>query len=149
METDLEKAVNNFKESYKKLGATEFEISAFQIGYLQAKEYLYTKQDLIDLVESLKNYTKESHTILGHDDREPIEFVDIFVNEISDEEALSLVKEINKQPMTCSQFTISDEVLFEQATVAMEEHYGYGSETEIDAYFRGAKWMQKQFKQQD
>lgn len=41
--------------------------------------------------------------------------------------------------------TISDEVLFEQATVAMEEHYGYGCETEIDAYFRGLKWMQKQF----
>jgi len=41
---------------------------------------------------------------------------------------------------------VSDKVLFEQATVAMEEHYGYGCETEIDAYFRGAKWMQKQFK---
>lgn len=40
---------------------------------------------------------------------------------------------------------ILDKVLFEQATVAMEEHYGYGCETEIDAYFRGAKWMQKQF----
>lgn len=35
---------------------------------------------------------------------------------------------------------VSDKVLFEQATVAMEEHYGYGCETEIDAYFRGAKW---------
>jgi hypothetical protein len=23
----------------------------------------------------------------------------------------------------------------------MEEHYGYGCETEIDAYFRGAKWV--------
>lgn len=42
--------------------------------------------------------------------------------------------------------TVSDKVLFEQATVAMEEHYGSGCETEIDAYFRGAKWMQKQFK---
>jgi predicted glycosyltransferase involved in capsule biosynthesis len=41
---------------------------------------------------------------------------------------------------------ILDKVLFEQATVAMEEHYGYGCETEIDAYFRGAKWMQKQLK---
>jgi hypothetical protein len=41
---------------------------------------------------------------------------------------------------------ISDKVLFEQATVAMESHYGYGCETEIDAYFRGAKWMQKQLK---
>jgi predicted ATP-grasp superfamily ATP-dependent carboligase len=48
---------------------------------------------------------------------------------------------------TSSQTEISDKVLFEQATVAMEQHYGYGCETEIDAYFRGAKWMQKQFKQ--
>ena len=44
-----------------------------------------------------------------------------------------------------NKFTISDEVLFEQATVAMEQHYGYGCETEIDAYFRGAKWILKQF----
>jgi len=46
---------------------------------------------------------------------------------------------------TSPQTNISDEVLFEQATVAMEAHYGYGCETEIDAYFRGLKWMQKQF----
>ena len=45
--------------------------------------------------------------------------------------------------------TISDRVLFEQAIVAMEEIYGYGCETEIDAYFRGLKWMQKQFNKQD
>ena len=45
-----------------------------------------------------------------------------------------------------NKFTISDEVLFELATVAMESHYGYGCETEIDAYFRGAKWILKQFK---
>lgn len=34
-----------------------------------------------------------------------------------------------------------DKDIFDQATLAMEEHYGYGCETEIDAYFRGAKWM--------
>ena len=45
---------------------------------------------------------------------------------------------------TSPQTNISDEVLFEQATVAMEQMYGYGCETEIDAYFRGLKWMQKQ-----
>ena len=33
-----------------------------------------------------------------------------------------------------------DKDIFDQATLAMEEHYGYGCETEIDAYFRGAKW---------
>jgi hypothetical protein len=49
-------------------------------GYNKAKETYYTKQDLIDLVESLKDYTKESHTILGHDSRESSEFVDIFLD---------------------------------------------------------------------
>lgn len=34
-----------------------------------------------------------------------------------------------------------DQVIFEQAIKAMEEHYGSGCETEIDAYYRGAKWM--------
>jgi hypothetical protein len=46
----------------------------------KSEEFFYTKQDLIDLVESLKDYTKESHTILGHDDRESSEFVDIFLD---------------------------------------------------------------------
>jgi hypothetical protein len=53
-------------------------------------------------------------------------------------EVIKMMKEYSLQ------IEISDKVLFEQATVAMEEHYGYGCETEIDAYFRGAKWMQKQ-----
>jgi hypothetical protein len=63
------------------------------------------------------------------------------------------VDEINKiadeQIKQNTMLTISDEVLFEQATVAMEQMYGYGCETEIDAYFRGLKWMQQQFKTQD
>jgi hypothetical protein len=41
-----------------------------------------------------------------------------------------------------------DDEIFKQAIKAMEEYYGSGCETEIDAYFRGAKWMQKQFKQE-
>jgi hypothetical protein len=32
-------------------------------------------------VQGLKDYTHESHTILGHDEREASEFVDIFYNE--------------------------------------------------------------------
>ena len=39
-----------------------------------------------------------------------------------------------------------DKDIFDQAVLAMEEHYGYGCETTIDAFFRGAKWMQEQFK---
>lgn len=40
----------------------------------------YSYKDLCDLVESLKDYTHESHNILGNDEREPNEFVDIFLS---------------------------------------------------------------------
>ena len=39
-----------------------------------------------------------------------------------------------------------DKDIFDQAILAMEEMYGSGCDAEIDAYFRGAKWMQKQLK---
>ncbi len=35
-------------------------------------------QEQIDLVQHLKDYTYESHNILGFDEREASEFVDIF-----------------------------------------------------------------------
>ena len=51
-----------------------------QINWLeQAKEM--EKDRMIQLVQELKDYTHESHTILGHDEREASEFVDIFYNE--------------------------------------------------------------------
>ena len=59
------------------------------------------------------------------------------------------IDEINKiadeQIKQNTMLTISDKDIFDQATLAMEEWYGSGCETEIDAYFRGAKWMQQQF----
>ena len=42
---------------------------------------LYRESDLIDLVQSLKDYTRESGTVLGYDEREPEEFVDIFLKD--------------------------------------------------------------------
>jgi hypothetical protein len=44
--------------------------------YEQAKQM--EKEQMIQLVQWLKDYTRESHTILGHDEREASEFVDIF-----------------------------------------------------------------------
>jgi predicted glycosyltransferase involved in capsule biosynthesis len=61
-----------------------------------------------------------------------------FMADVTNQAKLHHIADTNKM--------VLDKVLFEQATVAMEEHYGYGCETEIDAYFRGAKWMQKQLK---
>jgi hypothetical protein len=45
----------------------------------QAKEI--EKQRMIDLVQRLKDYTRESHNVLGFDEREASEFVDIFNNQ--------------------------------------------------------------------
>jgi len=39
----------------------------------------FTRQDMINLVESLKDYTYESNNILGNDEREASEFVDLFL----------------------------------------------------------------------
>lgn len=35
----------------------------------------------------------------------------------------------------------SDEEIFQKSIEIMEEWYGSGCKTEIDAHFRGAKWM--------
>jgi hypothetical protein len=67
-------------KKYKDLGVPDDHYDAFIVGAKWMAETLYTKQDLIDLVQGLKDYTKESHTILGHDDRESSEFVDIFLD---------------------------------------------------------------------
>ena len=42
-----------------------------------------------------------------------------------------------------------DKDIFDQATLAMEERYGSGCTEEIDAYFRGAKWMQEIYKKEN
>lgn len=75
-----ENEINKLSEEVYGKGIKEDYEEGFVDGYNKAKEYLYTKQDLIDLVQGLKDYTKESHTILGHDDRDAIEFVDIFLD---------------------------------------------------------------------
>jgi hypothetical protein len=46
--------------------------------YNKAKEM--EKQRMINLVQHLKDYTRESNNVLGFDDREASEFVDIFYN---------------------------------------------------------------------
>jgi len=51
----------------------------FTAKFQQAKEM--EKQRMIDLVQRLKDYTRESNNVLGFDEREASEFVDIFYNE--------------------------------------------------------------------
>lgn len=48
-------------------------------GYNKAKEtHPFSEEDVLDLIQSLKDYTHESHVILGQDEREPIEFLEIW-----------------------------------------------------------------------
>jgi hypothetical protein len=48
-------------------------------AFEQSKKF--EKERMIQLVQGLKDYTHESHTILGHDERDASEFVDVFYNE--------------------------------------------------------------------
>ena len=41
---------------------------------------------------------------------------------------------------------ISDDEIFKQSVLAMEERYGSGCDEEIDAHFRGAVWHREQLK---
>ena len=61
-----------------------------------------------------------------------IVLVDLISYQVKENEQMNHIVDTNEM--------VSDNVLFEQATVAMEEIYGSGCDTEIDAYFRGAKW---------
>ena len=50
--------------------------------------------------------------------------------------------------MAASVQKLIDKDIFNQAILAMEEMYGSGCDAEIDAYFRGAKWMRKELNKQ-
>ena len=50
--------------------------------------------------------------------------------------------------MVASVQKLIDKDIFNQAILAMEEMYGSGCDEEIDAYFRGAKWMQQELNKQ-
>lgn len=50
--------------------------------------------------------------------------------------------------MVASVQKLIDKDIFNQAILAMEEMYGSGCDAEIDAYFRGAKWMKEELNKQ-
>jgi hypothetical protein len=74
-QTAVEWLANEIQEQLKIFfpGAT-----LYQPTIEQAKEM--EKQRMIDLVQQLKDYTRESNNVLGFDEREASEFVEIFYN---------------------------------------------------------------------
>ena len=63
---------------YEQILLTPLDIRSINKCLEQAKEM--EKQRMIDLVQHLKDYTRESNNVLGFDERETSEFVDIFYN---------------------------------------------------------------------
>jgi hypothetical protein len=83
-------AVEQFIEQLEKQGDSWENVSMGTINisikvedYLQLKKQAkeMEKERMIDLVQQLKDYTKESRNVLGFDEREACEFVEIFTNQ--------------------------------------------------------------------
>lgn len=75
---------------------------AFIKGYHKACErFEFTRQDLIDFAQSLKDYTHESHVILGHDERDAFEFVDVF---LSGRNRLPVAIEVEMEYTCCKRY---------------------------------------------
>ena len=83
-EEDVEGMAENSSEIQEATYTPQHKVTykhGFIDGYHKAREkFEFSRQDLIGLVESLKDYTAESNNILGYDEREASEFVDIFLN---------------------------------------------------------------------
>jgi hypothetical protein len=69
-QTAVEWLINQLEKHYVKVDLKNTTV------FLQAKEM--EKQRMIDLVQQLKDYTRESNNVLGFDEREANEFVEIF-----------------------------------------------------------------------
>jgi len=80
----LDDAVIRFKESWIKLGVTDFELSAFSEGYNKAREkYKYTEKDMVmaidmardvDVKDGLTDYKYSIKDILEYHSDYPIDF---------------------------------------------------------------------------
>ena len=121
------------------IGQTVNGISRFI--YINGKWHYYSKQLMREYEYDQEDLEK---TIIYEYEYDDIQFIGniftLYVEVQKNEEIISNAKIMHDQRVQ----KLIDKDIFNQAILAMEEHYGSGCETEIDAYFRGAKWMQKE-----
>ena len=55
------------------------------LNYKATQQKSYSEENLCNLVQQLKDYTKEGQVILGNDEREAKEFVNIFISSLKQE----------------------------------------------------------------
>ena len=94
--------------------------------------------------EQIINTFKEAQVLVVLDDTKRAEqfYYETYERKVSDDH-LPDVRE-----MAASVQKLIDKDIFNQAILAMEEMYGSGCDAEIDAYFRGAKWMRQELNKQ-
>lgn len=131
--------------------AVEWLVEQIQSGKIEViySDKIHSIKCIPEIVEQAKAMEKEQIVDAyanGSNDRLKNTITDFFnetygSNHIVDtNEMIDHIGDANKM------VEISDEEVFNQSILAMEEWYGSGCDSEIDAYFRGAKWMQKQLK---
>ena len=78
----METAVEWFVEEMFKQGYfNDKPMTVANINYFANIAKEMERQRMIDLVQQLKDYTRESNNVLGFDEREASEFVEIFYKE--------------------------------------------------------------------
>jgi hypothetical protein len=80
-EDEVEKLAEAYKNKKGSIPTTELEDEIFKLGFKDGYKTAtkkYSEEDLINLVQQLKDYTKESQSILGNDERDAKDFVGIF-----------------------------------------------------------------------
>ena len=97
--------------------------------------------------EEFELWYNETYGSKGSDNLPKIENKDSF-GEISEEDEKTNSQRFDEfmDLVKSSQTEISDEEIFKQSVLAMEERYGSGCNEEIDAHFRGAIWYKEQLK---
>jgi hypothetical protein len=134
-----------------------FWMNGFRTGYNRAKPDVLSDEQLKNILHTSGNYDIPYHKdsimsygkICEHDDGYLCEhrrqyIIGLFEKkEISDEEALRLAKEMNKQPMTSVPYEISDEEI-EKASYGF---WQFNEHTQSTCWKMGAKWYREQLKQ--
>ena len=79
MKTAVEQLIAKYNKQWNKYGMGSVVAYSKVVADLEKLKEMEKEQKIL-LVEELKDYTKESQCILGNDEREASEFVDIFYN---------------------------------------------------------------------
>lgn len=80
MSTPKQTAVDWLIEQLKELDRNGFNLQVSKLNELGMQARQMEREQLTALVQSLMDYTFESLSILGYDERDASEFVDVFLN---------------------------------------------------------------------